>query len=189
MKTDKFEEFIRENRQGFGPDNQTPDVWRKVTKRQPEAKIMQISWRAIASRAASVVIIFVASYYFHDYMSGNNKENQALITAENANSPLYKELREADLYYTAQISYKKQELFTLTDNQPDLQMDVNNDLDDLDAILLELKEDLKDNADNREVVEAMMQNYMLKLEILEDLLEQIKGNQEKDNEDETSYSI
>jgi hypothetical protein len=189
MKTDKFEDFMRENRQDFGPDNPTPDVWSRVTKRQPEAKIMQISWRAIAARAASVVLIFVASYYFHDYMADSNKDNQALIATEDANSPLYKELLEADLYYTAQISYKKQELFTLTDNQPGLQMDVNNDLDDLDVVLLELKEDLKDNADNQEVVEAMMQNYILKLEILEDMLEQIKGNQEKIDDDERGYSI
>ena len=68
-------------------------------------------------------------------------------------------------------------------------MDVNNELGDLDAILLELKEDLSDDADNQEVVEAMMQNYMLKLEILEDLLEQIKAKNEKNNDDEKGFSI
>ena len=66
---------------------------------------------------------------------------------------------------------------------------MNNELGELDGILRELKEDLNDDADNQEVVEAMMQNYMLKLEILEDMLEQIKAKKEKNNNDETGFSI
>ena len=189
MKTDKFEQFVQENRQGFGPDEGTPDVWDKITKRKPEARIIQINWRTVASRAASVVVIFVASYYFHAYMSDQGTDDQGLLTKENLDSPLFKELLEADLYYTAQIKYKKEELFKLTNDSPGLQMDVSNELDDLDAILLELKEDLNDDADNQEVVEAMMQNYMLKLEILEDMLEQIKTKKDKNNKDETGFSI
>lgn len=189
MKTDKFEDFIRENRQGFGPQEATPDVWDKIKKRKPEARIIQINWRTVAYRAASVVVIFIASYYFHAYMSVRMSNDEGLLTKENLNSPLFKELLEADLYYTAQIKYKKQELFNLASESPGLQMEVNNELGELDAILLELKEDLNDDADNQEVVEAMMQNYMLKLEILEDMLEQIKAKKEKNNNDETGFSI
>ena len=189
MKTDQFEQFIEENRQGFGPEKGAPDVWDKIKKREPEVRNMQISWRRVVSRAASVVVIFVASYYFHAYMSGRGADDQGLLTKENLDSPLFKELLEADQYYTAQIKYKKEELFSLTSDSPDLQMDVNNELGDLDAILLELKEDLNDDADNQEVVEAMMQNYMLKLEILEDMLEQIKAKKEKNDDDEKGFSI
>ena len=188
MKTDKFEKFIQENRQGFGPDEGAPDVWAKITKRAPEARQIHINWRTVVSRAASVVVIFVASYYFHAYMSAGDND-RGMLTEENLQSPLFKELLEADLYYTAQIKYKKQELFNLANVSPGLQMDVNNELADIDVILLELKEDLKDDADNQEVVEAMMQNYMLKLEILEDMLEQIKRKNNKNNNDEKGISI
>ena len=51
-------------------------------------------------------------------------------------------------------------LFNLADDSPGLQLDVNNELADLDTILKELKEDLNDDADNQEVVEAMMQNLV-----------------------------
>jgi hypothetical protein len=189
MKTDKFEQFIRENRQGFGPQEGAPEVWDKIKKRKPEAPIMQISWRTVFSRAASVIVIFVASYYFHAYTSDRKTDDQGLLTKENLDSPLFNELLEADLYYTSQIKYKKEELFNLTSDSPGLRMDVNNELGDLDVILLELKEDLSDDADNQEVVEAMMQNYMLKLDILEDLLEQIKAKNEKNNNDEKGFSI
>lgn len=189
MKTDKFEDFIRENREGFGPGEGAPDVWSKIQKRKPEAKVISINWQTVMSRAAAVVVIFVASYYFHDYMAENREAEQGLLTKESLSDPMLQELIEADQYYSAQVTYKKAELFDLTGDKPDLQMDVNNELADLDAILLELKEDLSDNADNTEVIEAMMQNYMLKLEILEDMLEQIKKNQGKNSDEEQGVSI
>jgi hypothetical protein len=191
MKTDKLEQFVKENKPGFGPSEGAPDVWNKIKKREPETPVMQISWQKIASRAASVVVIFIASYYFHDYVAdnGTNQSEKGLLTKENLSNPLFQELLEADQYYTAEINYKKQELFSLTSNSPELQMDVNNDFADLDAILLTLKNDLGDNADSQEVVEAMIENYMLKLEILEDLLSQIKARQETQKNDEKGYTI
>ena len=44
---------------------------------------------------------------------------------------------------------------------------------------MELKDDLNDNADNDEVIQAMIQNYRIKLEILEEMLNQIKSTQER----------
>lgn len=189
MKTDKFEDFVRDNRAEFGPGEGAPDVFAKIKKREPEAKVISINWQTVMSRAAAVVVIFIASYYFHDYMSDQEVAEQGLLSEENLKDPMLRELIEADQYYSAQVTYKKAELFELAGDKPGLQMDVNNELDDLDAILLELKEDLSDNADNTEVIEAMMQNYMLKLEILEDMLEQINKKQKKNNNDEQGVSI
>ena len=189
MKTDNFERFIQENKQGFGPEGGAPDVWDKVTKRTPEARTIPFNWGKLAYRAASVTAIFIASYYFHAYTANTGGTDEGLLTEENLNSPLFKELLEADVYYTAQIKYKKEELFSLASDSPGLQKDVVNELADLDKVLLELKDDLSDEADNQEVVEAMMQNYMLKLEILEDMLEQIKMKKDKNTDDEKGISI
>ena len=60
MKSDNFDDFVRENRDAFGPGVAAPDVWAKIKKREPEAKTMHISWQRVMYRAASVVIIFVA---------------------------------------------------------------------------------------------------------------------------------
>ena len=141
------------------------------------------------SRAAAIAFIFTASYYFHEYPSGINNEQQEMA-AESAieNDPVYREFAEAEQYYTSEINSKRAEFFLLTAESPELQKDITNDLTDLDAIFLELKADLKDNAANEEVIESMIQNYMLKLEILEDMLEQIKPRNENDD-DERTYSI
>jgi len=189
MKPDKLEQFILDNKDGFTPPYPTPDVWEKVKKREPEKKQIYINWSYLASRAAAVAVIFVVSYYFHEYRYSLKESTSIAVTGVVGEvSPMYQELQEAELYYSSQINYKKTELFSLTSNSPELQQDITTELGDLDAILLELKEDLKDNADNQEVVEAMIQNYMLKLEILEDMLRQIDRKNNK-NDNETAYSI
>lgn len=190
MKPDKLEDFIRENRTGFGPGEDAPDVWGKINRPEASKPIMAISWKRVLARAASVVVIFVASYYFHDYVSSsNNSYGQEILTKENLKSPLFQELLEADKYYTEQINARKEELFTLASGERGLQTDITNELDELDEQLIDLKQDLNDDANNQEVVEAMIDNYRLKLEILEDMLEQIKHKTDKNNKDESSYSI
>ncbi|MFK7952590.1 MAG: hypothetical protein AB8B73_07060 [Ekhidna sp.] len=47
------------------------------------------------------------------------------------------------------------------------------DLDAMDEAFAELKNDLKDNVDNQEVIEAMMDNYRMKLQILEEILKEL----------------
>jgi hypothetical protein len=63
------------------------------------------------------------------------------------------------------------------------------DLEELDEVYLELKEDLKDNVANPEVIEAMILNYRVKLEILEDLLNQLKEKENQDDESDESVSL
>jgi len=187
MKPDKLEQFMLDNKEGFKPPFPTPDVWSNIEKRKPKRKVNQLNWSTALSRAAAVAVIFVVSYYFHEYRSSLTESVSISAVAEEV-SPMYLELQEAELYYASQISYKRTELFSLTADSPDLQNDISIELGGLDAILLELKEDLKDNADNQEVVEAMIQNYMLKLEILEDMLRQIDRKNNKNN-NETGYTI
>jgi UDP-3-O-[3-hydroxymyristoyl] glucosamine N-acyltransferase len=57
-------------------------------------------------------------------------------------------------------------------------------LPDMAKEFRELKNDLHDNANNEEVIVAMIQNYRIKLEILKDILQQLKSTEEKKNNDE-----
>jgi hypothetical protein len=46
-------------------------------------------------------------------------------------------------------------------------------MSELDSVYIDLKADLKDNMANQEVIEAIIENYRMKISILEDLLKQI----------------
>ena len=132
------------------------------------------------------MVIFVSSYIFIDYM---NKQNTDPVFAETEtvnpeDARIYQDLREAEFYYSSMIEQRKEEFYHLAGN--DLRKEINVELTELDNVFRELKEDLKDNADNEEVVVAMIQNYRLKLEILEEILIQLEpaNDNTKDDEDE-----
>ena len=81
---------------------------------------------------------------------------------------------EVELFYQAQINDMTQLVRNITDDESILY-----DLDEMDRAFAEVKEDLQDDAANEEVIEAMMNHYRLKLEILEMMLDEIS---EEDDE-------
>lgn len=187
MNPDPLEKFILSHREGF--DDLEPDsaVWEKIRKRK--APVIRINWKDVAWKAAAVAIIFTASYYFHDYMSSRKAESRQAAVMD-TEDPMVKELIDAEVYYTSQINTKKDELYRLASDQPLIHKEVEEDFKELDRIYAELRRDLKDNADNQEVIEAMIQNYRIKLEILEELLYQIqqaKGMKNKKQDEENVH--
>lgn len=184
MKTDKLEKFVIDNRNDFDDLEPNPAIWDKIQKKQP--KKIELKWTKILVRVAAVIVIFVSSYYFHDFMDGRSTDKKlASETTATEGSEQYHELIEAEVYYTSMIDSKKEEIFMLAASKPHLREEINNELVDLDEDFRSLKEDLKDNADNEEVIVAMIQNYRLKLRILEETLIQLQhSNNENSKNDE-----
>jgi hypothetical protein len=181
MSPDKLEKYILDNREAFDDLEPDPSVWERVDTRK--ARIIRINWKDFAWKAAAVAVIFFASYFFHDFMASRKQQNQVQTGEINGEaSPMIRELIEAEAYYSSQISTKKDEVFRLTAHNPVIRHEVDMEMVDLDRVYDELKKDLKDNAANEEVIEAMIQNYRLKLEILEEMLLVLKQSNETQNE-------
>lgn len=84
------------------------------------------------------------------------------------------ELSEVETYYQSRINIKVSQISAIEDDQAIFQ-----DLEVLDQAFIELKEDLKDNADNEEVINAMIATYKVKLEVLERILEELEDKKKK----------
>jgi len=83
------------------------------------------------------------------------------------------ELQEAELYYSGLISEKLEEIKPILANCPGIEEELNVEMSGLDSLYTDLKTDLKDNIANQEVIEAIIENYRLRITILEDLLKEI----------------
>lgn len=187
MKSDKLEQFVLENRDEFDDLKPSENLWSKIEGDLPPLKRKEFSITRVLLRVAAVVIIFVSSYFFHDMMNKNTDNQQV---AELPHSESFKTFVEAKMYYSSEIQYKKQELFQLTSSTPEIQKSINAELSDLDDLFVDLKEDLGDQANNDEVIEAMIQNYRIKLEILEEMLQQIKlKNRKNNNHEEIHHTL
>jgi hypothetical protein len=110
-------------------------------------------------------------------------------TFENEEQNNVNVLMEAELFYTSQINSAKEEIIILSGNDRTLMDDVNLDMIELDNLFDELKNDLKDNSDNEEVIEAMIQNYRIKLQVLDEILLQLKRSKNNANEKSESNEI
>ncbi len=181
MEKDKLEKYVINHRDEFDEFEPDPMLFERIRK---PAKVVRIFNRdSLLWKAAAVLVIFTASYYFHHFMQSGT---QQLATETEIEQPtdLIKMMIEAEVFYTAQIDDRRRQLDLLVPDQPEIRNEVNYELVELDSVYAELKRDLKDNASNEEVIEAMIQNYRIKLDILEDVLRQLR--EAKNEETETS---
>lgn len=175
---DRFEEFIRDNRDKFDTRDPDPHVWNKIGDHIRLKR--RIGWRTIVWRAAVVIVIFMASYavneFVHRYRNGDLRAMHNLSSGKESSLP---GLKEAEAYYSGLVNQKLNELKPIMANCPSLKEELNMDMSELDSVYTDLKRDLKDNMANQEVIEAIIENYRLKISILEGLLNDIKPREDE----------
>ncbi len=164
--SEKLKDHIEENREQFeiypfDADQGWEEIRDKVVPKEKKKTVtIEVKWlyRSVAS-----VLICVLGLIF-------------LVNKSETNE-LPKEYWEAHSYYQRQIDNKLMQVRDKISDPVLLQ-----DFDELDEVLEELKKDLEDDAKNEEVIFAMIENYRLKLMILENILEELEEEDyEKDN--------
>ncbi len=128
-------------------------------------------WKIYVGYAAAACIMFVAGWL--SFMVYNSY--QAPL------NPLVQEWVEAERFYQQEINEMQLMVTSRVDNPMILE-----DLNEMDRVIESLKEDLKDKMDNEEVIRAVMDQYRLKLKILEQMLEKL---QEDENVEKVETNI
>ncbi len=186
---DKLEQFIKNNRESFDSMEPSPELWNSIKEKNnfknTNPHLVELPYFKWAVRIAAAVIIFAASYYLHEIIDTTQTHPQM---ASQEKSPLLNEFLEAQYYYTAQINAEKEKFYKVTAGNSSLREDIQDELKDLDKEFASLKEDLMDNVDNEDVIAAMIQNYRLKLNILQDIMYQVQQEKtEKKSTNETKH--
>jgi hypothetical protein len=174
MKTDRLEDFIKNNRSDFDDAVPDPAVWERISGKleTPVRRIRRPAWLA---KAAMVAVIFGASYLVHEAVDRYSKPaGEDGSRAQMQYAPEVEELLEAEVYYSSQVQERRNTLSEFASDNPAVIHDVNLEISQLDSIYVQLKRDLRDNAQNEAVIEAMIQNYRIRIEILDEVLYQLK---------------
>ncbi len=170
MKRDRLEQYVQENREAFDLHEPSGKVWKKIDSRPTSKKIFFPGNRF--ARVAAIFILAIAGtvtlYKSFDLL--NNPYGN--VKAKIGNSAL-NELLETEAYYAREVSGKLSEIRKCYTLYPDLEQEVENDLIELEAIYNDLRKDLKENLDNREVIEAMIQNNRIRLNLVDVVLAQL----------------
>ena len=180
----KLEEYIRKHREDLDRYNPPVSIWKGIRHELHENKIRIRLW---LSAAAMIAIVFGTALLLlkPSILSSDRykqKRNNELFSATDP------QLKETEVYYNSMVNQLYNEAKPMLTNNPDIKKELNTDLSQLDSICADLKKDLKDNISNQEVVEALIQNYRIKISILEDMLKVLKSN-EKDSEKKKSNEL
>jgi len=182
MKEDKIEQFVRDNAQGFNT-LEPPDItWEFIEKELPSTK--QSNLRKLwpyAWKVAAAILIFTSAWLLNDYMDQKKTAERHFAASETTASPELSELSDAEAYYTSQISSKQAELAQYARQHPEIIADLKKEFNEMDKSNAELKKDLVESNADEKVIEAIMLSYRVKLEILDQMLTELRkskdGNQ------------
>jgi len=177
---DRLEEYISKNREELDKYSPSDDVWEGIRKTLHSRRRNIMIW---FSAAAMIIIILTTTVLFY---IGKGRENYVL-TRRDADIRLMKtnpELIESEIYYNNLINDLYLQATPLLTSNPDIEKELINDLSQLDSICADIKKDLRDNVANQEVIEALINNYRIKIHILKDMLNTLK--QDENSEDKTT---
>ena len=169
---DKFEQHIKKIRQDLDLYNPPSDLWSRIEKDLKKDKSVKWKWLSVA---AMLILVLGTTILLVKPSFKQSIDNQGLSNAEGLNMTTAP-LGETEIYYNNLVRSLYQEAAPLLTTNPEIEKELNDDLSRLDSICSDIKRDLKDNVANQEVVEALIQNYRIKIRLLEDILNLLKEN-------------
>jgi hypothetical protein len=167
---DRLEDYISRNREDLDKYDPPENVWKGIRENLHHRRRDIIIW---LSSAAMIVVILATAVLFY---IAKGRENYAL-TRKEADIRLMKanpELIESEIYYNNIIHDLYLQATPLLTGNPDVEKELIYDMSQLDSICTDIKKDLRDNVANQEVIEALINNYRIKIRILENLLNTLK---------------
>lgn len=178
---DDFEKHITENRHLF--DEYKADkskMWQNIESGLETPKTIRL-WTSPLLKVAASIMILIGAY---------TTINLFITSAFNHNADnniVHQELRDIDTYYKDLVSFQIQ----LVKNNPKLQADDKEKflsfMDELDEEYNTLKLEMAKNLNNEYILEAIVNNYKKRIELIENLLKQI--NDSKKSNDNESYIL
>ena len=165
---DQLEKFIINHRDGFDNIEPSDELWSKIDhKLERKSFNMAVVWKVAA------VLFLVSTIVLLVDRSGQEGHQGPLLSQE---------FVEAEDYYVMMINERKQLIAEqLSPEQEEIFL---TEINELDAMYIELKKTYQTNASSERVVDAMINNLQLRLEILNrqlEILKQMKGQNQETN--------
>lgn len=169
MEKDNLKNFIQKNKAQFEDEFDSTQGWNDLEKKLSSSKRRKnFDWLKIA--AAVLVICSVGAWLMYKQ---NNKSNiipnQIVCSPENA-LKVSPELLEAEYYYQTIVNEKMKQVRQLTNDKT-----VLADVEHLNKEYNELKQEMCEWLDDEKVMEAIKKNYQLRIEIMDNIIKELKA--------------
>ncbi|MEM8894154.1 MAG: hypothetical protein AAGC88_06220 [Bacteroidota bacterium] len=180
---DKLEEFIRKNQDEFDETPNESRIWNAIEDQLESGAVDRAEVQNTPSRAkdygqlwkiAAMLLLMLSSVLAYLQWHSSNNDDTSFDP----------EFANAEMYYNQMIDQKKEEIRAYTVSNPELGRSFSSDVEHLDQMYEELKQQANATGSQEMVINAMIQNLQLRIEILNQqikVLEQIKNKEQNEN--------
>lgn len=176
---DELKNYIQSHRNEFD-DHSIDEVdklklWGKISEELPAVpkKVIPL-WKKATFRVAAAVILLFGCMFA--YFGTNQTDGEYDMVSE--------EFRQIDTHYKSLVENQIQLVKSSTNLSEAAQEEFLNYIDELDQEYLNLKKELKQGVNNQIIIEAIINNYRKKIQLMEDLLRRSYPTQNTLNDDE-----
>jgi hypothetical protein len=169
---------ILNNREEMDRYKPSSGIWRGIRRGVITGNKHRYGWISIAAMIAVILgtaLVFLGPGYKHSQRAASYQTMKKVRS----------QLKETEIYYNNLANSLYLEATPMLTKNPEIDKELVTDISQIDRICAEIKKDLKDNVANQEVIEALIQNYRLKISLLEDMLRILKEDEE--NPDKNNY--
>lgn len=179
---DELEKFVTKNRDELDQYPVPDKVWQGIESDLRKSKVARI---LKLSAAAVIVILTGSAALFYIYRNSQFTVKSGTVAG---NTGIYPDshLKEAEIYYNSVIHDLYDQALPLLTSDNEMKNELNHDLSKLDTMCLEIRKDLKDNVSNQEVIEALINNYRIRIRILNDMLDRLRQNEDNNKKSENN---
>ena len=162
--------YISNNKNQFETEPEEGHFERFKDLLDQQTKVRKISiLPALLKVAAIVVLVVLSSLWTYDKIFNNQRESGLSLGDI---SPEYYEVEE---FFVQEVSFKFNQIQNseaLSDSTQKVM--VMRELSEMDSIYNTMKKDLQTSPNDERVINAMIEHYQVKLEVMTNLLEQLK---------------
>lgn len=180
MSEDKLRDFIQDLAGEFDDLDPTEGLWDKIVDNMPK-KTKMVSLNSAIAVAASVTVLICATFWFalsEDEPKIVESPVQEVLQPISL-ADLGGEMAEVEVFYVNEVNSLLSEL-----QDYEVDEDILAELEFLKEEFESLKQEMGRGAHRQAVLEAMIDNYRLRLDILESLLEELKEDRYEHNNQE-----
>jgi len=182
-----LEKIIHENRSvfdSFEPDDGHFERFEQKLVRYNK-KQKSFSYGLLLKAAAVAVLVVISGLWVYDKLNPAIESRNGLALHQ-----LSPEYNEVEIYYATLASQKFNEISSLEFADSSQKNMLLTELKQMDAVYENLKRDLKNNPSDERVINAMIQHYQMKVDIMNQILNQLHqvkalNQQKSDNYEST----
>lgn len=184
-----IEEIIRTNKDFFDgaePSEGHMERFKMKLERRFSTRTIKRSIVPYLLRAAVVTILITLSSLWtweHFIRSGRNRMTLGQV------SPEYKEVEN---YYIHQVNLMESELGNIDlKNNPEQKTILNQEMRSMDSVYVQLQKELKANPNDERIINAMIEHYQTKVEVLSYIVDQLKAirNENQNNQENEKTNL